>query len=520
MDESDMNTFMNQGGIFSLEAFYFALDKVNQMNLIPGVRFGSKVLNGAKLNESAVETFEPFAKLSKNGLKNGEPKLIGVIEGSTPLMKAHVKKLYDDYKIPLIFSASRKTLSETNFYVDDYYAKACPTVVTQMKPIYSILKKLNYKDVQMITHTKFFAEKFEADANKEGITVTNTHIIPFPPKNLDSLANTLIEKTTTKAIFMLHSPLLETSLFKSIQSKNTTKTFQWISAHMANYKIDYNGVESIANNLIATDFPYPEKLNENFMNYLESLRPGNNKRNEWFEKFWENAFGCNFKENTINGRECSTKNNISLTSDQAYNMPIVSVFNAVYAYAFGFLNAWEAKCERKSGICANLRSMSPQTLFKEYVLKVKFDGLNGDKFSFHDNEVDVSMPITQYQRYLGKYRFRPVGTWRSMALNNFKLSDCDDVQSTYCTPYCETGYRKVEDDVNPCCWNCVKCAKDEIIVDDITCLPCKVGSMPALNKAECVPIDLAFINTNLNEKYDKLSCQMSHLQHELKPNMY
>ncbi|RWS18947.1 hypothetical protein B4U80_12383 [Leptotrombidium deliense] len=102
MDEPDWDTFVNQGGIFSLEAFYFALDKVNQMNLIPGVRFGYKVLNGAKLNESAVETFEPLAKLSRNGLKNGEPKLIGVIEGSDPIMKAHVKKLYDDHKIPLL----------------------------------------------------------------------------------------------------------------------------------------------------------------------------------------------------------------------------------------------------------------------------------------------------------------------------------------------------------------------------------------------------------------------------------
>ncbi|RWS18548.1 metabotropic glutamate receptor 2-like isoform X1, partial [Leptotrombidium deliense] len=198
----DWDIFINQGGIFSLEAFYFALDKVNQMNLIPGVRFGFKVLDSVKLNESAVETFEPFAKLSRNGLKNGEPKLIGVIEGSSPIMKAHVKKLYDDYKIPLIFTASLATLSETNFHVDDYYAKACPTAVTQMKPVYSMLEKLNYKDVQIITHMKRFADKFETEANKQGITVTNKHIIPFPLDQCDSLANTLIEKTTTKAIFM------------------------------------------------------------------------------------------------------------------------------------------------------------------------------------------------------------------------------------------------------------------------------------------------------------------------------
>ncbi|RWS22978.1 metabotropic glutamate receptor-like protein, partial [Leptotrombidium deliense] len=280
------------------------------------------------------------------------------------------------------------------------------------------------------------------------------------------------------------------------------------------------GVDSIANNLVATNYPYPEKLNHDFMHYLENLRPENNKRNEWFEKYWEKVFGCHSNENTMKGRECSKNNKVTFPFPMAYNMPIVSVFNAVYAFAFGFVNAWESKCERKPGICGNLRSMSSQTLFKEYVLNVKFNGLNGDKFAFHNNDVDVFMPVIQYQRYLGKYRFRQVGTWHSMTLNNFKLAICDDVQPPYCTPYCESGYRKAEDDVNPCCWKCVKCAKDEIIVDEITCDRCKDGLMPALNKTECVPIDLAFINSNLNEKYDKLSCQMSHLQYELKPNIY
>ncbi|RWS20948.1 hypothetical protein B4U80_11968, partial [Leptotrombidium deliense] len=167
--------FFSEGGIYSLEALHFALDKVNHMNLVPGVRFGSKVLDGDKLDKTktAVETFEPFAKLARNGLKDGEPKLIGVIQCSFPVINKDVKKLYDDYKIPLIFSAPMVTLSQFELSTDDYYAKATPTIVTQMKPVFSILKKLHLKDVQIITYTNSFADIFENEANKEGITVTN-----------------------------------------------------------------------------------------------------------------------------------------------------------------------------------------------------------------------------------------------------------------------------------------------------------------------------------------------------------
>ncbi|RWS18752.1 hypothetical protein B4U80_12437, partial [Leptotrombidium deliense] len=250
------------------------------MNLIPGVRFASKVLNGAKLNETAVETFEPFAELSRNGLKDGELKLIGVIQCTFPAINEHVKKLYDDYKIPLIFSAPMVTVPEFELSFDDYYAKATPTVVTQMKPVYSILKKLHLKDVQIITYTHSFADIFENEANKEGITVTNKHVIEISLDECGPLANTFIDNTTTKAIYILYSPSLENCLFKFIQSKNTTKTFQWISTHVLDYKYEYKGLESFVNNLIVTNIPFTEKLDQHFIKYLENLRPENNKRNE------------------------------------------------------------------------------------------------------------------------------------------------------------------------------------------------------------------------------------------------
>ncbi|RWS20790.1 metabotropic glutamate receptor 2-like protein [Leptotrombidium deliense] len=211
---------------------------------------------------------------------------------------------------------------------------------------------------------------------------------------------------------------------------------------------------------------------------------------------------------------------MELSFEMGFNLQIVSVFNAVYAFAFGLRKAWEFKCRGKAGLCDDLRSISPQEVFRGYVLSVKFDGLNGENFQFHDNEQAVFLPITQYQNYLGTYRFKPVGTWHFMGFDNFKPRYCEPVQLPSCTPFCENGFRKVEDESSSCCWNCVQCAIDEIVVNEINCNRCDDRLMPDFNKTDCVPINLSFVNANLNEKFDKLNYRISQLQYALSPREF
>ncbi|RWS19528.1 metabotropic glutamate receptor-like protein, partial [Leptotrombidium deliense] len=257
-----------------------------------------------------------------------------------------------------------------NVYPDELNARTASPLLVHFGTLFSILKKLNYSDVQLITYIEKFDVLFKKKSSENGINVTKR----FEDEKCDQIADELVLNNSTKAVYMNSFHNFERCLFEAFQKKNITQKFQWISEHTNKYITSYNydGFESIADGLIAINANYPETVNKSFVNYFENLRPENNRRNEWFKNFWQIHFGCGIQGNRNYLTKCSKSQKLEWSNN--LNLAVVSVFNAVYSFAIAFKNAWKEKCGGNGLICESLRSMDSKTFFEDYVLKVQFFG--------------------------------------------------------------------------------------------------------------------------------------------------
>ena len=138
------------------------------------------------------------------------------------------------------------------------------------------------------------------------------------------------------------------------------------------------GLEDVAEGALTVDLE--SNVVPGFDDYILSLTPYNNKRNLWYEDFWQEIFGCVLPHNVeqqstlISPNICSPS--LKLTKQIGYEQDskIQFVLDAVYAFAHAMHALHRDVCQGIPGTCPAMLAYDGGDFYINYLLNVSFIG--------------------------------------------------------------------------------------------------------------------------------------------------
>ncbi|RWS20313.1 metabotropic glutamate receptor 3-like protein, partial [Leptotrombidium deliense] len=372
--ESGYTAKFFKSGIEDLEVFYYAIDKVNTLNLVPGVKFGGHAVdsNDVKMDEAA---FTQFTQIRDAKEETEKPMFLGVIDGSRGNYSAIIKSKLTMLNIPtLVVPNSPAVFFDKSEY--NMVAKTFTTVFNDYNPLIAILKKMNVNKVQVIVSDAKRRKHILDFLIQNGIQTEKVHQLKYPQNDeCETVVNELIAHKSIRTV-LLFNQHVDACIFDFVNKKQPKNDFQWISDHSIGV-MQLSGYESMVKGLISVNvapvgIARPNQLPEfkSIKNYSMTLTPNNNKRNIWFREFFEDQFNC--YSGRLNRSETRIRCGDNIKFQNERDIFYETILNGVYAFAYAFKNAWLYKCGKTFGICKELREMNGEQFFNDYLMKVNF----------------------------------------------------------------------------------------------------------------------------------------------------
>nr|XP_013189484.1 unnamed protein product [Amyelois transitella] len=234
-----------------------------------------------------------------------------------------------------------------------------------------------------------------------------------------------------------------------------------------------------------------------FDRYYHALTPHNNKRNPWFQEFWEQKFNCSLETEPAAGvRKCTGSE--SLTSGYTQEPKLALVVRGVYAFAHALHDMRRALCPAsREPLCAAMLPFNV-TLYRRHLARVRFRAPDGGLVAFDDNG-DPPPELSEYDVMnlvsdgAGGWRYVRVGRWRRGAL---RLRGGDHAAARRaagvrgaCGAACAAGqWRRAGRGRARCCWTCESCPPLAVVArPDSGCRLCPPGHRPDLTRTHCLP---------------------------------
>lgn len=156
-----------------------------------------------------------------------------------------------------------------------------------------------------------------------------------------------------------------------------------------------------------------------FEEYMLSRTPYNNKRNVWYEEFWEDVFGCVLphKLDVRTRQSTGSHGNITvcsptlrLTPQFGYDADSKTQFvvDGVYAFAHALAALQRDVCGRKKGACPALLSYDGGDFYSKYLLNVSFLG----------KPADACVPFCRFLRFPGNSMKFPAPQLSTRVMND------------------------------------------------------------------------------------------------------
>ncbi|KAM3915642.1 metabotropic glutamate receptor 3-like [Leptodactylus fuscus] len=103
--------------------------------------------------------------------------------------------------------------------------------------------------------------------------------------------------------------------------------------------------------------------------------------------------------------------------------------------------------------------------------------------------------IFTIQENNGSLHFQHIGSWANkLTLNTSQILWEDNmVPESHCGKPCGEHEMQIIDQGNPCCWDCVKCDQDEVLINNLTCKKCDPGFQPNIDHNNCSELPLVYI---------------------------
>ncbi|XP_038078721.1 metabotropic glutamate receptor 1-like [Patiria miniata] len=349
-------------------------------------------------------------------------------------------------------------------------------------------------------------EVFKDLAMKAGICIAtydsiNSH---SPPEKFDKVIRNLLQTPTARVVVCFCEGKTITNLMEATRRLGLSGRFLFIGSDgWADRNEIVKGVEREAIGGISIK-PQTSYI-ENFDPYYFALRPNNHSVNPWFREFWEARFKCELPQDKNQsvleeiGRKHYPKNctgRETLAKNYSQDTKMGFIINAIYTMAHGLHDMHQALCPPDTvGLCPEMKPVDG-TVFLRHLFNVSFRGVSGNEIEFDKNgDPSGRYDIFNFQLLPnGKYKYVPIGDWSAGVLEmNDTAMMWNNASSTPATSFCsepcpKAHIKDIRDNVH-CCWACVPCKTNQIMVDEFTCKECAKGQWPNENLSDCTEIE-------------------------------
>ena len=501
----------------------FAIDRINN---------DKTTLYGLKMR-TLIQDISGDKRALRNALVGiarwGSQGVVGPLYSDDAKTAATVMNIFG--KNVISYSATSPDLESRERF--GYFYRTVPSDRNAVRMLLSMASKFKWRYIATISsHGNYGARSsdlFRQAAKAQKICLPVDVIIPEHSKTDDYIfaLNKILKIGSIKVVYLFFTEYDLMKFFQAAENmKNQTGHLQFVVSDGWGSRAYIAPNKTVANGSIT--FQVETKEVKEFRDYFLKLKPATNTRNIWFKKFWEQTFNCAFEKNSTGGKICTGKEQLREGQGYYSNTPVLSVINAIYAYAYAFrktiwyecirLNKTAENCTKNDNMLRGLRSYKT-ILF--YVKRTKFtEPYRNRTFSFNsvgDHDENYELLNYYFPKNGNELALRKIGTWNNihnktnLALNT-RLAESKELEpeswrlrididrivwknqsgapNSVCSNPCDFGY--VRSQQSTCCWKCVKCKQNDVTTNN-TCRPCHLDHVPDSVRQTCKALQIRYI---------------------------
>ncbi|XP_029690223.1 glutamate receptor, metabotropic 6a isoform X3 [Takifugu rubripes] len=525
-------------GIHRMEAMLYALDQINSdSELLPNITLGARILDTCSRDTYALEQSLTFVQAliqkdtSDIRCSNGDPpiirkpeRVVGVIgasASSVSIMVANILRLFEVkvmvkmmvkmmMKIPQVsYASTAPELSDNNRY--DFFSRVVPPDSYQAQTMLDIVKALGWNYVSTLASEGNYGESgveafMQISREAGGVCIAQSVKIPREPTagEFDKIVMRLMETSNARGVIIFANEDDIKRVLEAAQRANLTGHFLFVGSDSWGAKSSpITELEDVAEGAV-TILPKRASI-DGFDQYFTSRSLENNRRNIWFNEFWEDDFRCKLTRPGIkldpDKKKCTGEERIGRDSHYEQEGKVQFVIDAVYAVAYALHSMHQDLCPGSAGVCSNMDPVEGR-LFLQYIRAVNFNGSAGTSVLFNENgDAPGRYDIFQFQMTNhSNPGYHLIGQWTNnlrLNLEEMQWSGGDkSVPASICSLPCNPGERKKMVKGVPCCWHCELCDGYQYQYDEFTCETCPSDMRPAPNRTTCLPTPIIKLEWN------------------------
>nr|XP_040050048.1 glutamate receptor, metabotropic 6a isoform X1 [Gasterosteus aculeatus aculeatus] len=511
-------------GIHRMEAMLYALDQINSdPELLPNITLGARILDTCSRDTYALEQSLTFVQAliqkdtSDIRCSNGEPPLIrrpervvGVIGASASSVSIMVANILRLFEIPQVsYASTAPELSDNNRY--DFFSRVVPPDSYQAQAMLDIVRALGWNYVSTLASEGNYGESgveafMQISREAGGVCIAQSVKIPREPTTVefDKIIKRLMETSNARGVIIFANEDDIKCVLEAAKRANLTGHFLFVGSDSWGAKgSPITELEDVAEGAV-TILPKRASI-DGFDQYFVSRSLENNRRNIWFNEFWEDDFRCKLTRPGIKvdpeKKKCTGEERIGQDSAYEQEGKVQFVIDAVYAVAYALHSMHLDLCRSSAGVCSDMDPVEGRLLL-DYIRAVNFNGSAGTSVLFNENgDAPGRYDIFQFQMTNHSHPgYHVIGQWT----NNLKLN-LDEMQwsggdksvpDSICSFPCNPGERKKMVKGVPCCWHCELCDGYQYQLDEFTCETCPSNMRPAPNRTTCCPTPIIKLEWN------------------------
>uniref|UniRef100_A0A668VL73 G-protein coupled receptors family 3 profile domain-containing protein n=1 Tax=Oreochromis aureus TaxID=47969 RepID=A0A668VL73_OREAU len=492
----------------------FAVEEINRnSSLLPGVKLGYHIMDCCDHIPTGLQALFSLLSHSKTVDKSSTclyyspvPAVIGLAPSSPTRAVAHT---LGPFNIPLVsYFATCTCLTDKHLYPS--FLRTVPSDLFQVRGLVKLVTFLGWFWVGTLgtkdDYSLYGIQAFSNQFGRQGGCVAFHLSIPASPTmaEIQEMADKL-ESSTARVVVVFATEGQLLNLFLELAQRNVTG-IQWIAseAWVTSSRLASPQFLHLLQGTLGFTFPGVNipGLKEFLLNVRPSPKPGM----EFFNMFWEEHFGCNFRYNP--GSE-DLRNTDSSYSDVSQVRISYNVYKAVYAIAHALHNFLNCDSAGPSGGLCEKHSSFSNGQFLHHLKMVNFTNQFDEKVYFDSNGEPVPLyDIINWQKdSKDEIRFIKVGTYDGSAPQREQLQIIKNsivwtkgqlqVPVSQCSAPCPPGSRQATRQGEPkCCFDCLPCADGEISnkTGSTECTKCPEYFWSDKDKVKCVAGEEEFLS--------------------------
>ncbi|XP_055051304.2 extracellular calcium-sensing receptor-like [Misgurnus anguillicaudatus] len=499
------------------QTLIFAIEEINNSTqLLPGVKLGYKIYNScASINQailSCLALLNGFKEILQNE-SCSRPPFVQAIVGETS-------------SSPTIAIAS--LLSPFSFPVISHFAScACLSDRKRFSSFFRTMASDNYQSIAMAQLVKHFGwtwvgtvnsrndygtygmDVFLKTAHELGICVEYSETV-LKTDTQEQLLKTLevVKKGTAKVVVLFISNV-DFLPFKKLIVQHNITGIQWIGTESW---ISSQTIQDTKENSFftgAVGFAVQNMKLDGLQEFLLTVHPNQEPKNDILKDFWEATFQCSFRNTGGSTSSCTGSERLTEVHNEYTDAFDMRMSNKVYTATYAIAHALHSLINdlKFSTNSSKVEVPTPRKVL-EYMRDVSFTAKTGEKIFFSNGDPVAKYDLLNWQPTEdGGMQYKLVGSYdhslppeQRLKVNQELMVWAENSRQlpvSVCSASCPPGTRKAVQKGKPiCCYDCIQCPPGEISnsTDSSDCFPCDLEYWSNESNDECVLKIIEFLS--------------------------